>query len=108
MLSINISTPFSIMNQLKDKFKQRRLALDLTQEGLSGKSGVSLGSIKRFESTGHISLESLLKISLVLDCLDDFQLIANPKQQQIKNQPKKEGVSNEYKKCKCLLQYYIY
>jgi transcriptional regulator with XRE-family HTH domain len=83
MLSINISTPFSIMNQLKDKFKQRRLALDLTQEGLSSKSEVSLGSIKRFESTGHISLDSLLKISLVLDCLDDFQLIANPKQKPI-------------------------
>ena len=83
MLSINISTPFAMMDELKEKFKQRRLFLNLTQEGLSSKSGVSLGSIKRFESTGQISLESLLKIALVLDYLNDFQLIANPKQKPI-------------------------
>jgi transcriptional regulator with XRE-family HTH domain len=83
MLSINISTPFSIMDELKEKVKQRRLFFDLTQEGLSSKSGVSLGSVKRFESTGQISLESLLKISLVLECLDDFKLIAEPKPKPI-------------------------
>lgn len=83
MLSIKISTPNSIQELIKDKFKQRRLDLDLTQSGLSTRSGVSLGSVKRFESTGLISLESLLKIALVLECIDDFQDIANPKQIQI-------------------------
>ena len=37
---------------------------------------ISLGSIKRFESSGEISLKSLLKISLTLECLDDFSTIA--------------------------------
>ncbi|MFW2578664.1 helix-turn-helix domain-containing protein [Aliarcobacter butzleri] len=82
MLAINISTPKSIMQDLKDKFKQKRLSLNLTQEGLSNKSGVSLGSIKRFESSGEISFESLLKIALVLNCLDDFKNIANEKNEQ--------------------------
>ena len=82
MLAINISTPKSIMQNLKDKFKQKRLCLNLTQEGLSNKSGVSLGSIKRFESSGEISFESLLKIALVLNCLDDFKNIANKKDAQ--------------------------
>ena len=76
MLNINISTPFSIMQTIKEKFKARRLALDLTQEGLAKKSGVSLGSLKRFENSGQISLESLLKLALVLECLDDFSTIA--------------------------------
>jgi hypothetical protein len=44
---------------------------------------VSLGSVKRFESSGKISLESLLKVSLVLECLDDFNNIANIKIQKI-------------------------
>ena len=79
MLSINIQTPSSIMIQLKNKFKERRLFSELTQEGLSSRSGVSLGSLKRFESTGQIALESLLKLSLVLECLDDFTLLANVK-----------------------------
>jgi transcriptional regulator with XRE-family HTH domain len=82
MLAINISTPKSIMQNLKDKFKQKRLSLNLTQEGLSNKSGVSLGSVKRFESSGKISFESLLKIALILNCLDDFENIANKKDDQ--------------------------
>ena len=77
MLAINISTPNTIIENLKDNFKQKRLSLNLTQEGLSNKSGVSLGSIKRFERIGQISLESLLKLAFVLDCLDDFKNIAN-------------------------------
>ena len=83
MLNINISTPSSIMEILRVKYKQKRLSMDLTQSGLSTRSGVSLGSVKRFESNGKISLESLLKISLVLECLDDFDNIANIKEQKI-------------------------
>ena len=82
MLAISISTPKSIMQNLKDNFKQKRLSLNLTQEGLSNKSGVSFGSIKRFESSGEISFESLLKVALVLNCLDDFKNIANEKDEQ--------------------------
>ena len=82
MLAIIISNPQSIMQDLKDKFKQKRLSLNLTQEGLSNKSGVSLGSIERFESSGEISFESLLKVALVLNCLDDFKNIANEKDEQ--------------------------
>ena len=83
MLNINISTPTSIMEELKIKFKQKRLSLNLTQEGLCKKSAVSLGSLKRFEKTGLISLESLLKLALVLECLDDFKNIATLSQEKI-------------------------
>lgn len=76
MLDINIETPSSILEVLKDNFKQKRLSFNLTQEGLSKKSGVSLGSLKRFENIGQISLESLLKLALVLECLDEFKNIA--------------------------------
>ena len=83
MLNINLSTPSSMIQILKDKFKERRLSLDLTQEGLATKSGVSLGSLKRFESSGQIALESLLKLALVLECLDDFHTIADQKELQV-------------------------
>ena len=81
MLNINISTPNPILEQLKIKFKKKRLFMNLTQDGLAKRSGVSLGSLKRFESSGQISLESLLKLSLVLECLDDFGNIANSKKE---------------------------
>ena len=83
MLDINISTPLSMMEQLKTKFKQKRLFLNLTQDGLSKRSGVTLGSLKRFESSGQISLESLLKLAFILECLDDFVNIANTKKPTI-------------------------
>ena len=72
MLSILPKNPYDIMQELRDRFKARRLAIGYTQKGLSARSGVSLGSLKRFESSGQISLESLLKLALVLECLEDF------------------------------------
>jgi len=83
MLNINLSTPSSIMEELRINFKQKRLSLDLTQEGLSNKSSVSLGSLKRFEKSGLISLESLLKLALVLECLEDFKNIASISKEEI-------------------------
>ena len=85
MLAINISTPASMMQELRKKFKERRLFLNLSQEGLASKSGVSLGSLKRFESSGQISLESLLKLALVLECLDDFNTIADKKDKPVES-----------------------
>lgn len=99
MLSININTPNSVMRTLKESFKNRRLSFDLTQEGLSNKSGVSLGSLKRFETTGQISLESLLKLAVVLECLDDFLHIAGKEKQAINSidelLEKKESVKKQ-------------
>lgn len=46
--------------------------MNLTQEGLASRAGMSWSSLKRFEYTGLISLESLLKLALILGCLDDF------------------------------------
>ncbi|CAA6799421.1 MAG: Transcriptional regulator [uncultured Sulfurovum sp.] len=77
MLSF-LKTPNDIMKELSKKFKERRLTIGYTQQALADRSGVSLGSLKRFESTGQISLESLLQLALVLECLDDFGKIANP------------------------------
>jgi len=49
------------------KFKELRLLKGYKRKTLSEKTGVSESSIKRFELTGEISLDSLLKISNVLN-----------------------------------------
>lgn len=51
--------------------------MKITQADMAARSGVSLGSIKRFERTGEVSLSSLLKIAMVLDCLGDFSELFN-------------------------------
>jgi transcriptional regulator with XRE-family HTH domain len=72
ILSISIKTPRDVQLELASRFKTCRLAMNLTQEGLATRSGVSLGSLKRFERAGLIALDSLLKIAHVLNCLEDF------------------------------------
>jgi transcriptional regulator with XRE-family HTH domain len=72
MLSFLPKTPQDVMQELKEKYKTRRKQLKLSQQELSTRADVSLGSLKRFETTGKISLESLLKLAFVLECLEDF------------------------------------
>ena len=50
--------------------------MNLSQAGLAKRSGVNLYSLRRFETTGLIAFDSLLKLALVLECLDDFDAIA--------------------------------
>ena len=61
MMSIMLKTPSEVMQDLALKVKQKRLSQNLSQIGVADRAGVSLGSLKRFEQTGQISLESLLK-----------------------------------------------
>jgi len=66
-----------MLMEIAGRFKERRLALNLTQEGVAARSGVSWSSLKRFERTGLIALDSLLRVALVLDCLGDFDRLAS-------------------------------
>jgi transcriptional regulator with XRE-family HTH domain len=76
---VNVTTKQSVKDDLVNRFKKRRAEFGISQKELSKRSGVSYGSIRRFESTGDISLSSLLKISDVIDCLEDFNyLFKNP------------------------------
>lgn len=68
-MAICFKTPQEILLQLASQAKEKRLALNLSQAGLASRSGVSLGSLKRFEHSGQISLESFLKLIWVLDDL---------------------------------------
>jgi transcriptional regulator with XRE-family HTH domain len=72
MLAIEMKLPEEVRRDIASRFKDRRLTLNLTQKDLAARAGVSWASLKRFEREGLVSLESLLKIALVLDCLGDF------------------------------------
>jgi transcriptional regulator with XRE-family HTH domain len=65
-------SPFEVAKHIAESAKAKRLSLDLSQHSLSERSGVSLSVLKKFERTGKISLESLLKLAVALGSLDDF------------------------------------
>ena len=68
----NPKTPNEIAKELVEKIKQQRKKLKISQIQLAAKSGVSLGSIKRFESKYEISLNSLIKILIALNLEQDL------------------------------------
>ncbi|MEM8628665.1 MAG: helix-turn-helix transcriptional regulator [Chlamydiota bacterium] len=59
--------------EIAKKAQKKRLRLNISQQTLSEKSGVSYGTLKNFEQKGQISLESLLKIALALGEMDPFE-----------------------------------
>lgn len=71
-------TPQEMQQWLTQQVRALRLALNLSQQTLAEKSGVSYGTLKKFEKTGQISLQSLLKLALVLGCLDSFKQLFAP------------------------------
>ena len=72
--SIN-KQPSDVLLELANKFRAIRKKNKLSRSELSERSGVSESSIKRFELTGKISLESLLRVSHLVDRLSDFESI---------------------------------
>ena len=70
---LNQKTPNEIAKSFADKIKEHRKKLKISQEVLAQKSGVSLGSIKRFETKYEISLHSFIKIAIALDLDNDFE-----------------------------------
>ena len=80
IFSVNIYTTPEIAKAIAEKVKQRRLERNLTQEGLSVRSGIPVGTYRRFERTGEISLHGLLQIAFALNCLADFKRLFEQKQ----------------------------
>jgi len=73
------TTPNNINEMLASRIRTIRKGKKISQKRLSEKSGVSLGSIQRFEQIGEISLSSLVKIALALDLTDELvNLFKNP------------------------------
>ncbi|MFZ4476141.1 MAG: helix-turn-helix domain-containing protein [Saprospiraceae bacterium] len=70
--------PVDVLQEIAQRHKVLRKQWGYTQSELARRSGVSLGSLKRFETTGQISLESLLLLADVLNRLNDFDTIFRP------------------------------
>lgn len=83
--SIN-KVPSDILISIAQNVSKLRKEKGWTQRDLAKKSGVSFGSIKRFERSGQISFESLLKIVEALNRLSEFEnlLILSKDNQRIK------------------------
>ena len=70
-----LRTPEQVATQLSERLEQLRLRRGWKQSTLAERAGVSLGSLRRFEQTGQISLRNLLALAFSLDHLGDFDSV---------------------------------
>ena len=67
--------PYAIARGIAMRMRERRLELNLTQVALARKSGVSLGTLKRFENSFEISLKHLLMLAVAMDATEEFSTL---------------------------------
>lgn len=75
--SIN-KLPTDVLFNTAKKVRELRKEAGYSQAELARRSGVSLGSVKRFEITGQISMVSFLKVLHLLNRLEEFDGIMQP------------------------------
>ncbi len=66
MISFTMLSSKEIALEIASRLKKRRLAQKLTQEGLARRSGVPLGTLKKFERSGQISFTSFIQLAIAL------------------------------------------
>lgn len=77
---VSILSAGDVQDSLTKRLRSARLAANLTQQGLAERAGVSLGSLKRFEREGEISLKSLVKLAFALRLEDGFEKLFQPRE----------------------------
>ena len=77
MINLYQKTWIEINNDIAQKIVRLRKRKKITQKQLAARSGVSLGSLKRFEQSAEISLQSLTKIAIALDVENELEDLFN-------------------------------
>ena len=72
MTDIDLIAPPDVMQRTAKRAKALRLVQNITQQELADKVGIAVGTVKRFEKSGEIQFNHLLRIALVLGRLEDF------------------------------------
>ena len=79
MLPLELQTPREVAGSLARRVRAMRLDRGWTQRETAERAGLALATYRRFERSGSISLERLIRVAVVLDAVSGFaQLFALP------------------------------
>ena len=71
-------TPAEAQKRIAANLKERRVRLNISQEGLAGRSGVPASTIRKFEQTSRINLGSFLKLAKCLEAMEGVVAATEP------------------------------
>lgn len=77
MINLYQKTWNEINIEIANRMIQLRKRKKISQKELAARSGVSLGSLKRFEQTGEISLQSFTKLAIALEVEEELESLFN-------------------------------
>lgn len=79
MIPLELQTPDEILANVGGRAQALRIARGWTQRELADRADVALETLRRFERTGKIALERLVRIAVVLDAVRPLgELFAPP------------------------------
>ena len=82
-MAFNLSTPAEILHALGLRLREQRLAQSLTQRDLAQMAGLSLGALRKLETDGQCSLETLVRAAQALGLLEALEDLFVLKRQSI-------------------------
>lgn len=68
-----LDTPSDIAIELAKKLKSVRKRRKISQKQMAARSNVSYATLRKFENTGKISLESFIKLSMELGLTNELK-----------------------------------
>ena len=75
MINLLQKTWKEINTGIANRMVQLRKRKKISQKELAARSGVSLGSLKRFEQSGEISLQSFTKLAIALEVEEELEAL---------------------------------
>ena len=81
MLDFQFATIGEIAQELGRRMRAQRMANSMTQDELSARAGVALGSVKKLESTGRTTMETFVRIAQTLSLAGELEtlIVLNPR-----------------------------
>lgn len=79
MIALALKSPTEMMRDVSIRARRARLEQNLSQAGLASRAGISLGTLKLFESSGKASFETVVKIAFALGTETEIETLFLPR-----------------------------
>lgn len=71
--SYTLDNPEDVAKEVAENFRKRRVERNITRQHIAERSGVPISTVARFERTGLIAFESLIKLAMALGYIADIR-----------------------------------
>ena len=72
MIPLSLMAPGDVARSVAARARARRVALGLTQQEVADRSGVNIWTLRRFEASGKLAFDALIRVAVVLDAIEAF------------------------------------